>query len=659
MGLLGLMVISARWLPGIAGQIALYPALGVFPGMAAAALLAGRARSAPRWTLGLTISPLVSATAGVLLLKAGLAPASAVLAIASAGFALWALAALLLPGIETQDQDPEPAPDLRFVLGWAILLAVLAALPWLLNPFIRVRIDSWLHAGLVWDILQHGLPPEDPRFAGLPLYYVWFFNLFIALLTVLGSNDPFVNMDVFNTLNIAVCVSLAYRIGLTLWRDRTAAMGSALLLTLGLNAGTWVLWPMRLARALTGDVRGMPEVRSAFQEIHWGDAEIIYSLPAPFSHMVSFIDKFTIGTALSYGWLMMLLYLWAMLRWLGEGRREALAWALVSAAGMLFIHGVVGMSVLPVALGTLGLAWLASFRWNGLPSRGRLVGLAAVTLAGALLAAPYTRSISSGWAHDRSGIENQYLRPGFTMIWTLLTSCAVAAWFARRPLARLWREPSPEGRVLVIFTAAMTVFACIVHLPLDNESKFIFEVFFPLALIGGAAFVPETRAFLARHRVWGAPALVLLYLTAPLLTLYGYSVDPARDTRPELNPAPGEEALHAWIRSSTDPSAVFVDDGGRDLLMVLGRRRLWVGTTAGPDKAGFPGEELDFRRVVTADLYGPGVALDRDADALRRLGRPIYVLVRPGAPTPALAGRPDRFERVYDRDGFVVFRLRS
>jgi hypothetical protein len=98
--------------------------------------------------------------------------------------------------------------------------------------------------------------------------------------------------------------------------------------------------------------------------------------------------------------------------------------------------------------------------------------------------------------------------------------------------------------------------------------------------------------------------------------------------------------------------------------MVLGQRRLWVGTTASPELAAFPVGEMRERRAVTADLYGPGADLDRDVRSLRRLGRPVYVVHRPDD-FPALAPwarleRPDTpFTLAYARDGFRVYRLRD
>ena len=71
--LLGLCLAAAAGLvaPGLAGQLGIFLWLGVFPGMAAARLLLPRAAPLTRWTLGLTLSPIVSAGAGWALQQAG------------------------------------------------------------------------------------------------------------------------------------------------------------------------------------------------------------------------------------------------------------------------------------------------------------------------------------------------------------------------------------------------------------------------------------------------------------------------------------------------------------------------------------------------------------------------------------------------------------
>jgi hypothetical protein len=235
----------------------------------------------------------------------------------------------------------------------------------------------------------------------------------------------------------------------------------------------------------------------------------------------------------------------------------------------------------------------------------------------------------------------------------------VALWLARRPVADAFRGRRPGATLLVLFAAAMIAFSIAVRLPSGNENKFPFQCFVPLAVLGGAAFLPAARALLARRgAIAGGVALLALFVVPPALTLGSYIVDRGSDGYPEWPPGPAERALHTWIRAGTGREAVFVDDRFRDVLAVEARRRLYLGSPWGPELAGFPRDQLTERRAVIADLYGPGAALERDARALRALGAPAYVLYRHDAARPLPASlRPDLFAPAYDREGCVVYRV--
>ena len=120
------------------------------------------------------------------------------------------------------------------------------------------------------------------------------------------------------------------------------------------------------------------------------------------------------------------------------------------------------------------------------------------------------------------------------------------------------------------------------------------------------------------------------------------------------------------MRDSTDARAVFVDARFRDFIMVHARRRLYYGSTFGPEHAGFPLPQVIERRAVMADLYGPGTDLGGDARALASQEAPAYVMFRPeddglgdnaSLPPPWLRLELHRelFRRVYDRDGYRVY----
>jgi hypothetical protein len=252
------------------------------------------------------------------------------------------------------------------------------------------------------------------------------------------------------------------------------------------------------------------------------------------------------------------------------------------------------------------------------------------------------------------------------MPWTLLTSCGVALAFAWRPLARLGRERRSPGVLLALAMLLVAALALVIHLTEDNESKLVILCFFPLAIIGGSAVLPWFRGLMRRSVPLAAVAIGLL-TAHEVMMLVGYAADPRGKTAGELDASPAVVELYRWMRDSTDARAVFVDNRFRDLIMVRGQRRLYYGSTFGPERAGFPIAQVTERRAVMADLYGTASDLDRDAAALRHIGAPTYLLFRAedfarerrseplGGP---LARRPDLFAPAYARDGYRVFALR-
>ncbi len=657
-------LVAAGWfMPGVIGDWGLFPMLGVFPGVALATMLPLERGAFARWTLGLALSPLVVTAAAWALMSAGLTLPAAARIVAVAGLALWVLAELR--EARRDGSAGETREGLRFAWCWSIGAAAVVAVVMFVNPYLRIRGDAWVHAGIIWEIIERGIPPQDPRFAGLTLNYVWFYNYFIALIATLRGGDPFALMAISNTASMFATMGLAWLIGRQLWKTPRAAAGSAMLMALGMNAAMWILWPVRLGKGLTGYVRGAEEISRQLAVAHWNSAEVIYDLGVLGTYMVSFLDKLLHGTAINVAYVMMLVYLWAMVRMFGEERGAPLVWGAAAASGMLFFHGVVGLSVIPVTLGALGLAWILAGRWTWLPARGRIVAFAGATIAGALLAAPYTIAISKAWPASKSGLHYTYLKVDPVQLFTLATSLFVAAWFARRPLRRLATERRGTAAVIALYVACMLLFSSVVTLPIASHVKFIFEALAGLAVLGGAGFHEEIASWNRRFGRAGAVAIGAIVLAGtPVLTIRGYLLDRSGATAAETHPARGEEALYAWMRGETQKQAVFVDNNFRSLIMVKGRRQLLLGSARGPELAAFPLDQVLERRAVMADLYGTADSLDRDVSLMAGLGRPAYVLLRAddggpaGPPGPRLDARPDLFTRVYDRDGFVVYHVR-
>lgn len=660
--LLAGLSLGVRWVPpGWPGDLAAYPWLGLLPGLVLSEAFLPAASRLARLSVGFALAPLTSAVVGWLLVSAGLDLPRAAWTIAGAAGALWvALGARRRDAAHAAVAGEESGvPRLAWALAAGLGLVVL--LPPLLNPYIAVRGDTWTHAGIVVRILERGLPPEDPRFAGIPLHYVWFYNFFIALLCGLRGGGPFSFMTYLNGATAFATVGLTTLLALRVWRSSDAGRGAALLAVFGLNAGAFLLWPLRLVLALTGEVRSLDEVARQIRTTQVGEAWVIRTLAAPFAHMVSLLDKLMVGSPLGYGYLLMILHLWAMARWLERGRVTDLAWIVAAATGMMLFHGVVGLSVIPVWLGTLGLALLLRARRPSIGAPGRLAAGFAATLAGGLAATPYMISVASGWAPGASGLRHRYISPDPVMLWTLATAGAFAFAFAARPALRAWSEGAATRALIGLYALAMIVFGLLVRLPEENQVKFVYQAFVPAAVLAAAGFHAWVAPLMRRPVT--AALLALVFLVPPALTLHGYILDPARDPDANVVEPRGEAECHRWIREHTPADAIVVDRQYRNVVMVKGRRPLYLGTSSGPERAAFPMDQVLERRRVTADLYGAAIAIDEDVAALERFGRPIFVLFRPeddaatSAAWAALGARRDRFEVSYDRDGYRVLRL--
>jgi hypothetical protein len=659
--IVALLLLAARMLPGGASDPAVYLLLGVLPGLVITDLMLAGDPPLTRVAVALAVGPLAGACLGVGFMSAGVDLAHAARLLVWTAAIGWALAGSILPR-RTDAAPATPAPP-RAVTWVALGLAFAVALPPLLNPFIAIRGDSWTHGAIVIRILEGGIPPEDPRFAAIPLHYVWFYNLFVALLASLRDRPPFAFMVCLNVATAFATVVLTALAALRVWRRREAAIGAAMLVVFGLNAGAWLLVPARLARVFIGDVRGVPALVREVQGLELGWARVIYSLSAPFAHMVSFLDKLLVGSPLAYGYLIMILHLWALLGWLERGRRSDLVWLAGAAGGMMLIHGVVALSVIPVWLGVLLLAALLRSRLPWLPSTGRLLAAAAATLAGGLVTTPYMISVASGWSASQSGVRHQFISPDPLMAWTLATACAFGLWFARRPLIAAFREQVAAAGMVGLYLVAMIAFSLIVRLPENNQTKFVFQAFVPALLLAAPGFWAWVGDFWRHGPSRAALILGLIFVLPGALTLHGYIADRGRTLDRTMREDAPEAAMNRWIREGTPHNSIVVDRGFRDLLLVRGRRPAYLGTDKGPEWAAFPLAQIVERRRVVADLYGPAADVGGDADAMARLGRPIYVVFRPEDDSLTVRAwkvvreTRARFEPAYDRDGYRVVRV--
>ena len=120
-------------------------------------------------------------------------------------------------------------------LIWYVLLTVLTmAVMYALNPNNRVySYHGFMHAGIVYQVLNGNIPPLNPLLGGEPLLYPWGYHLLAAGSSSLLNLSPAYSFAFINVLSAVIVLVLAYKISQTLVSSRPHNLFSALLTLTG------------------------------------------------------------------------------------------------------------------------------------------------------------------------------------------------------------------------------------------------------------------------------------------------------------------------------------------------------------------------------------------------------------------------------------------
>jgi hypothetical protein len=229
----------------------------------------------------------------------------------------------------------------------------------------------------------------------------------------------------------------------------------------------------------------------------------------------------------------------------------------------------------------------------------------------------------------------------------------------------LRRAPrTPALHAFRVLALAFMAAALAIRLPGPNTADKMPFVFYILPAVaagwGWASWVSR-----GRPRLRLAISLAAL-LPVNLLYVAWYAFSPA-------DPPPDIEAmrLRAWLRENAPPSAVVLDSGDRDEVVVWVPRRQYWGRESYARQWGYDPREMDERRRVRDVLLSrPRAAafeVERAVIALdafaRNLEAPVFVIWRPadhggaGDAESVLFRRPDRFRLVWYGDDAAVYRF--
>jgi hypothetical protein len=542
------------------------PMLLLSPALAIAAL-AGRGRGwSERLLVGWAVSPLALGLPALMLVTTLRYPLAA-----AVGQTEFVLAVVAVWGIVATRREPSPpnpdAPRVSRAVPWlAIATLVLTAIPPLVNPFIRMWSDAWFHSAAAIEIQLRGLPPQDPNFAGIPLYYPWFFHAWLAMIGDTLRVSPFHAQAMLNAWSAGLLVLAAGRWAPRLPGSPPAAVTGAVML-LGLDPLGWLHW---ILAGLVGHRHSWSLAGPAAV----GEA-LSYNFPP--SH-ISLLDRVWTGTALTPVIALALTLAWSVDDALRRPGISAAVRVLLVAATMEALHPA--FASVTIALTALALVITAL----GARPRGAYVAVALALIAAVALAVPYVRlcSLPDETTTTHLGL---YTRNA----WSLAIS--IGPWWipALVALPVFWRSGGGL-RVLAIAMVGATLTALLLVLPERNTDKFFYLVWVwlaPFAVAGAwsllrARRVPGTLASAALLAVT-LPGTILFttgFLSearSPGVLVRGSS--PATASLPLATPA--EAAAYRYLADETPVRSVVLD-GRRptvnEPVPVLGGRRVFCGS---------------------------------------------------------------------------------
>jgi hypothetical protein len=546
-----------------------------------------------------------------------------------------------------RDLTLEPGKRPRFLAAFGVF--VFAAV-YLLNPYERiVSTHGFLHTGIVYQILNGGLPPTNPLLAGEPLLYPWGHHGLVALACSALHITPAWSFALINLISLAACMFLVAAIARRLDPDPDSRVFSVLV---GLFASTVMIRPILDSLSTLVGFR-----------IDWR------AIPAA--------QKFINLNGVPPGMVFSLLAVLSLIRLAQDRRpRRYCLFLFLAVAGCGFTYPL----MFPAVCGSCGLVAVVLAVRRRVLRRGSAAILARILIPlvlGVAVLVPYLRQITG----SAVGPRVQWLQPTWilrnglivgVLLWPLLLLIALE-W---KSMCRRW---NPEAALVL----AATLVACLgcylgMHMFHQAEYKSLILVGVCTGVFGGMAFARiRTRLHpLAFVLLIGIFLGSMVQYLAPMAMARSWVRTPVfREEGTTLSfYDPQQDQLYRWIRDDTPSNSVFLDSCLD--IPVVGRRSLFIGWVDNADpellvegygitlndwlgsQSGYNPQMLADRNRIIREVYSPDQPLSpSDLAELRRFD-PLYIVIRDPALFSRFAG--DDFQTVFtDSSGQIrVVQLR-
>jgi hypothetical protein len=502
----------------------------------------------------------------------------------------------------------EDRKRIGYVIAGLLLLVVIYAV----NPNNRVySAHGFLHAGIVYRILNGSVPPTNPLLAGQPLYYSWGYDYLIAWISKLCALSPFYAAAFFNLSWLAVAMIAAYRISRLLINDRQAHILSALVALFGTS-----LISSPLKDLLPHDARAYPVFK-----------------------------KFTNVTGAGAGIALFLLFLYSVIRMFGNRTGGVLTAALFtfSVLGCGFIYP----AFLPVMAASVILVSFAMLFSGGKGERAfnlkRIVLTAALSAFAFALLWPYLAVISPGMLRKTQFICLQRMFDNAGVGLCMAVPLFLVLFINRDLLKGVFKKKA--FLTLSLATIAGLILYVATRLPCSIEYKFLIAATLPLGIMGGAAFAVMARRY-NRLLVY---ALLFFFMIPGIETVRGRAL--RWKEYPNIcvekgtyisHRDPREDELYRWIREETRAESVFIDS--KNAIPVFTGRQLFVARDSETPfgklgygmilyrslrSSGYDRKLLRRRKRIVDEIYDPGTqVIDPEKMTFLKSRPGTYIVVR-------------------------------
>ena len=449
---------------------------------------------------------------------------------------------------------------------WLMLLLLLFPVLLALSDvnFQTMSNHGLMHASIVYELSQHGVPPGNPLLAGERLYYPYGHHFLISKLMNYISIAPGQWFVITNIISLILFIWILERIARLISPDRTYRALAVFVSVVGCNP--FAQGPLR-------------------------DPFLMLSLIN--EHRIVPLSKFLNINSNPLGLLCFVITFWGLVRLVTTGKGNLLTYAMVAIGSIsaAFLYPIVWPGIL-VCIGlTIIYLWYIKapycYRTGGY--------LLVILVVGIALVIPWLLSITEGKSATAAIqiIPSKWhlLRNGI-IIATLMALPVGLALFMRTTIADVFRAHQKIVVYCLLCAISLQGMYLLIFFPLHAEYKYLAMSEVPIALI--LAFL--LQKLVERQKLLAAVLIFLLALPAnwnvwgKIVQGFGTAADPALiEGNLIIHQEPAQRELYRWIRENTERDAVFVDT----YLTVppFAQRQLFVGLDTRRDSGDLKGRD--------------------------------------------------------------------